>query len=79
MWRRGLQAPRKAQKERGKHHMKIDLWYEGETIAFANCTFYPNEGIYRGNLFNAQGRIIGDFSARDSVEIGKRFPGIFSE
>ena len=57
--------------------MKIDIWYNGEKAAFASCYFYPNEGIYRGNLYNEQGRIIGDFSARDSVEIEKRFPGIF--
>ena len=57
--------------------MKIDIWYKGEKIAGASYTFYPNEGIYRGNLFNANGRIIGDYSSKDSVEIARRFPGIF--
>ena len=57
--------------------MKIDIWYPGETIAAADCFFYPNEGIYRGNLYNAEGRIIGDYSSRDSVAIENRFPGIF--
>ena len=57
--------------------MNIDLWYKGEKIARIDCYFYPESGIYRGNLYNANGRIIGDFSARDSVEIEKRFPGIF--
>ena len=59
--------------------MKIDVWYQGETAAAADCTFYPNEGIYRGNLYNAEGRMIGDYSSRDSVEIEKRFPGIFGD
>ena len=57
--------------------MKIDIWYPGEIIAAADCFFYPNECIYRGNLYNAEGRIIGDYSSRDSVAIENRFPGIF--
>lgn len=59
--------------------MKIDLWYKGEKIARIDCYFYPDAGVYRGNLYNADGRIIGDFSAHDSVEIEKRFPGIFGD
>lgn len=57
--------------------MKIDLWYKGETIAAATVTFYPNSCEYRGNIYNKEGRIIGDFTSKDSVEIEKRFPGIF--
>lgn len=61
--------------------MKIDIWnkdeYTGEDIAGADCCFYPNDGIYRGNLYNAAGRMIGDYTSKDSVEIEKRFPGIF--
>lgn len=57
--------------------MKIDIWYEGETIAAADCTFYPNDCEYRGNLYNADGHMIGDYSSSDSVEIALRFPGIF--
>lgn len=59
--------------------MKIDIWYPGEHVESADCFFYPNSCIYRGNLYNADGRIIGDYSSRDSVEIGKRFPGIFGD
>lgn len=58
--------------------MKIDVWYLGEKIAGASVTFYPHDNEYRGNLYNAQGRIIGDFSSKNSVEIEKRFPGIFA-
>lgn len=45
----------------------------------ASCTFYPNEGIYRGWLFNEAGKIIGDYTSSDSVEIENTFPGIFGE
>lgn len=58
--------------------MKIDIWYKGEKIAKATMTFYPNEGIYRGNLFNEAGRVIGDWSGTDSVQIEKRFAEILS-
>lgn len=59
--------------------MKIDLWYGGEKIAYASATFYPNEGVYRGNVYNADGKAIGDFWSRDRVEIERRFPGIFND
>lgn len=56
--------------------MKIDKWYENEKICYADCYFYPNSGEYRGNLYNENGKIVGDYTAKDSVEIGKRFPNI---
>lgn len=59
--------------------MKIDIWYPGDHIAGADCIFYPNDGEYRGNVYNANGRAIGDFSSRNSVEIERRFPGIFGK
>lgn len=59
--------------------MIIDKWYEGERIAHADCYFYPENGIYRGNLYNENGKIIGDYSSKSSIEIEKRFPGIFGE
>lgn len=61
--------------------MIIDLWHgeSEEEIADANCFFYPHDGEYRGNLFNKEGEIIGDYKATDSVEIGHRFPGIFDD
>ena len=62
----------------------IDYWYEDgrkakKEVAFADCFFYPNEGLYRGNLFDSNKKAIGDFTSNDSVEIEKRFPGIFGE
>jgi len=57
--------------------VKIDMWYEDEKPVSVDCCFYPNDGIYRGNLYNADGKAIGDFSSTDSVEIEEKFPGIF--
>ena len=60
--------------------MKIDFWYKDDRkIAFVDCFFYPNEGIYRGNIYNASRKPIGDFCGHDSAEIERRFPGIFGE
>lgn len=60
--------------------MKIDFWYDDRRdIAYADCTFYPNEGVYRGNIYDASKNIIGDYTAHDSVEIERRFPGIFDD
>lgn len=59
--------------------MKYDFWY-GHTlkdVAAVTCTFYDNDGVYRGNMYDNAGRIIGDFTCNDSVKIEKRWPGIF--
>lgn len=59
--------------------MKIDLWYKDEEVAFVDCTFYDRDCEYRGNLYNKDGRPIGDFSSKNSTEIERRFPGIFRD
>ena len=60
--------------------MKIDYWYkDGRRAAYADCFFYPNEGVYSGNVYDSDGNMIGDYTASDSVEIEKRFPGIFGD
>lgn len=59
--------------------MKIDIWYQNESVSFADCFFYPNSGEYRGNLYNKDGKAIGDYVSKNSVEIEKRFPGMFGE
>lgn len=57
----------------------FDWWY-GKIINLSLCTatvtFYPNEGIYRGNIYY-EGKAVGDFWSNDSVAIEKRFPNIF--
>lgn len=58
--------------------MKIDYWQKNSRRAvFADCTFYPNEGVYRGNVYDVCGNMIGDYKSADSVEIECRFPEIF--
>lgn len=61
--------------------IKIDMWdgHNEKEIAAASVSFYPNAGIYRGNVYDKNGDFIGDFSSLDSVEIENRFPGIFGE
>jgi hypothetical protein len=61
--------------------IKIDFWNQGQTRKDADrvtVTFYPNDGIYRGNLYR-DGRAIADFWSDNSVELEKTFPGIFGE
>lgn len=53
---------------------KIDMWY-GDSYAKADkidITFYPNEGLYRGNIYK-DGKIIGDYACNDSVKLEKTF------
>lgn len=59
--------------------MRFDIWYEGETVAFADCSFYDLDVEYRGNLYNKNGKIIGDYSTKNSVEIERRFPYFFKD
>lgn len=61
--------------------MKIDIWdkskYSGVDAVYADCYFSDADCIYRGNVYNSAGEMIGDYSCTDSVKIEKRFPGIF--
>lgn len=54
--------------------MIIDLWYNDKLTDCDDITvtFYPNEGIYRGNILKS-GRYIGDFTTDSSIEIEKTF------
>ena len=54
--------------------ININMWYndtpkEADKI---DITFYPNDGEYRGNIYK-NGKIIGDYSCNDSVELEKYF------
>jgi len=57
---------------------KIDYWYDlrKKDADAVTVTFYPGDGVYRGNLYKA-GRSFADFTCDDSVELEKKFPGIF--
>lgn len=61
--------------------MKIDMWYKNskKDICYVDCFFYPNDCIYRGNVYDKNHEPIGDYATSDSTEIEKRFPGIFGD
>ena len=61
--------------------VEFDLWYKNtfDDVCSADCTFYPNGGYYAGNVYDCSGKIIGDYTSKDSVTIEKLFPGIFGE
>ena len=52
----------------------IDMWYGDEFNKYdydADATFYPNEGVYRGNIYDKTGKRVGDYSCSDSVTLEK--------
>lgn len=58
--------------------IKIDMWYNDRFYDIDAITvyFYPDKGIYSGNLYSA-GKPIGDYTSNNSLEIEKRFHHIF--
>ena len=50
------------------------MWYgdDHKKADKINITFYPNDGVYRGNIYQ-EGKIIGDYTCNDSVELEKSF------
>lgn len=62
--------------------LKIDLWYNdniSDISYIGNITFNDIDCNYRGHVFTEKGRLIGDFTCNDSVELEKRFPGCFGD
>lgn len=58
--------------------INFDMWYndgpkEADKI---DITFYPNDGEYRGNIYK-NGKVIGDYSCNDSVELEKYFSHLY--
>jgi hypothetical protein len=55
-----------------------DFWYGDtkEDITGADCTFYPNYGEYRGNLYKGT-EVIGDYVSDSSVDIAKELQIVF--
>ena len=52
----------------------VDMWYgdnykECDKIDFV---FYPNEGVYRGNIYK-DNKCIGDYRIESSTELEKKF------
>lgn len=61
--------------------LRIDMWYGDEFNKDeygADATFYPNEGVYRGNIYDKSGKAVGDYSCSDSVAIAKELGIIFN-
>lgn len=60
--------------------IKFDFWYCDtlKDVEAVTCTFYPNNMEYRGNLYK-EGKAIGDYTATNSAEIEKYFPGLFRD
>lgn len=59
--------------------MNFDMWddHKLKEVSFADCFFYPQDAVYRGNLYNNEREMIGDFTADNSVIVEMHFPGIF--
>lgn len=55
--------------------INIDMWY-GDDPGKADkidITFYDLDCEYRGNIYMS-GKIVGDYTCNDSVELEKSFP-----
>lgn len=52
-----------------------DMWYNDkrEDANKIDVFFFPNEGLYRGNIYKGE-KIIGDYTCKDSVLLEKMFP-----
>ena len=56
--------------------LNIDMWYgdKFEPMKYgADAYFSDMDCVYRGNIYDDNGKIIGDYSADDSVAIEKNF------
>lgn len=64
---------------KGELQMFIDFWH-GETkkdVARIDCFFYASDCTYRGNMYNKDNRIVGDFATKNSVEVENTFKDLF--
>ena len=58
-----------------RNGFNLDFWY-GHTkgcVDRIDIAFYPNEGVYRGNMY-CEGKMIGDYCCSGSVLLEKIFP-----
>ena len=57
-------------------YLNIDMWYGDafEPMKYgADAYFSESDYVYRGNIYNDQGKVIGDYESDDSSFIGKNF------
>lgn len=62
-------------KDRKEQTMKIDMWYGDEFECGkygADAYFTPGNG-YHGNIYDGNGKMIGDYRTADSTKIEKCF------
>ena len=61
--------------------INFDFWYgnKQEDIALIDYSFSDLDCMYRGNMYDINGRMIGDYSTSDSAELESLFPGVFGE
>lgn len=54
--------------------INIDMWYgdDHKQADKIDITFYPNDGVYRGNIYK-DGKYIGDYVCNDCLELEKSF------
>ena len=58
---------------------KIDMWHGDKFVPqkfHADASFYPHKSfgfVYRGNIYDDAGNMIGDYSTNDSVWIEDNF------
>ena len=52
-----------------------DFWYGNnkEDVKRIDCFFFDTDCVYRGNMYDEDGKIIGDFLTDDSSSIEKYF------
>lgn len=54
----------------------VDMWHKDEFIPkkyMADVYFNDLTGVYHGNVYNEQGKAIGDYTCTDSVYLQKMF------
>ena len=54
----------------------VDMWYGDPFLAGvygADAYWSDIDCVYRGNIYDKNGRIIGDYQSPDSTWIGKKF------
>lgn len=55
--------------------IKIDLWYGNtlDDVEKIDCFFSDCDGVYRGNMYDADGIPIGDYLTTVSLEVERTF------
>lgn len=54
----------------------LDIWPGNsyDDIVKIDISFSDCDCVYRGNIYNKEGKMIGDYSASDSLTLEKMFP-----